>query len=46
MALAEVSELATEGVFDAQHELDLTETALEIVRTPTTSIPPARRRTS
>jgi hypothetical protein len=46
--LLPVSELATEMLFDALHELDPTEMALEIVRTQlsTTSILPARRRTS
>ena len=45
--LLPVSELATESAVRCQHELDLTETALEIVRlNSTTSIPPARQRTS
>ena len=42
MALAEVSELETESGFDAQHELDLTETALEIVRTQLDNLVTAR----
>jgi hypothetical protein len=42
MALAEVTELETESVFDAQHELDLTETALEIVRTQLDNLDTAR----
>ena len=40
--LLPVSELATESVFDAQHELDLTETALEIVRTQLDNLDTAR----
>jgi len=46
--LLPVSELATESAVRCQHELDPTETALEIIGTQlsTTSILPARRRTS